>query len=123
MLDVTVFLNHLVIHHTQLVILGRQRSCVETLCGFGLASAVTVETLAVKVVLLEAVFFGYSDLDPFLDCKNFITVIKSNGSTVELQGILHDICVLSSFSILSCSLLFYFLKKILLKNNNVVAYN
>lgn len=69
----------------------------EAASRYFVASAVTVETLAIKAAFLEAISSQYSELEFFLDCKNFITMIKSNGSTFELQGILHDIRVLSSF--------------------------
>ncbi|CAA7017075.1 unnamed protein product [Microthlaspi erraticum] len=82
------------------------RSCV--------GSALAVETLAMKAALMEALSSGIRVLNCFSDSKNLITLLTANGNSVELQGILHDIRVLSSSFI---SIFFNFVPRL----ENVVA--
>ncbi|CAH2052710.1 unnamed protein product [Thlaspi arvense] len=65
------------------------RSCVD--------SAFVAEGLRLKSALLDAVSSGIRALNCFSDSKNHITLLTGNGNTVEIQRILHDIRVLSSF--------------------------
>lgn len=59
-------------------------------------SALMAEALALKAALENAKQRGLDDLRCFSDSRSLVSMLTVNSSTVELQGILHDIRVLSS---------------------------
>nr|VDD30846.1 unnamed protein product [Brassica oleracea] len=54
------------------------------------------EALSLKMALEIATGLGIRDLRCFSDSRSLVSLLTTNSSFVELQGILHDICVLSS---------------------------
>lgn len=62
------------------------------------------EALAVKAALIAAIASGLRKLECFSNSKSLVSLLSSNGSAVEIQGILHDIFLLSnSFESISFS--------------------
>ena len=59
-------------------------------------SALMAEALSLKMALECATGLGIRDLRCFSDSRSLVSLLTTNSSVVELQGILHDICVLSS---------------------------
>lgn len=59
------------------------------------ASVLIAEALALKAAMEAAISHEVKDLICFSDSKSLISLITGNKSVIELQGILHDICVLS----------------------------
>lgn len=59
-------------------------------------SALVAEALAVKAALLAAVSSHVRSLIMFSDSKNLISLLNSQGQSVVLQGVLHDIRTLAS---------------------------
>ena len=64
-------------------------------CPF-VASAIVAEALALKAAIKAAISHNIKDLICFSDSKGLINLITGNTSVIALQGILHDISVLSS---------------------------
>ena len=54
------------------------------------------EALAIKAALEAASQLGLGDLRCLSDSRSLVLMLTTNSSVVELQGILHDIRVLSS---------------------------
>lgn len=72
------------------------------------ASALVAEAMALKTALLEAVSHGLTDIICFSDSKCLIDLITGKKTVVALQGLLHDLGVLSD----SCnSISFYFIPR------------
>lgn len=69
------------------------------------SSALMAEALALKSALLAATSLGFLDLRCLSDSSSLISLLTTDSSVTELQGILHDIRVLSS-SFLSISFVF-----------------
>ena len=69
------------------------------------ASALTAEALALKAAIADAVERQTKDLICYSDSKSLIKLIPGNKSVIPLQGILHDIDVLSK-SLSSISFVF-----------------
>ncbi|XP_048596329.1 uncharacterized protein LOC125578086 [Brassica napus] len=59
------------------------------------ASALVAEAMALKTALLEAVSHGLTDIICFSDSKCLIDLITRKKTVVALQGLLHDLGVLS----------------------------
>ena len=59
-------------------------------------SALMAEALSLKMALELATDLGFQDLRCFSDSRSLVSLLTTNSSVIELQGILHDICVLSS---------------------------
>lgn len=79
-----------------------------------IGSALMAEALAVKAALTAALSTGFRKLECFSDSKSLVSLLSSNSSAVEIQGILHDIVILSgSFESIS----FSFIPRV----NNVIA--
>lgn len=78
------------------------------------ASALTAEALALKAAITDAVERQTKDLICYSDSKSLINLITGNKSVIPLQGILHDIDVLSR-SLSSISFVF------LPRSDNVAA--
>uniref|UniRef100_A0A0D3BZD3 RNase H type-1 domain-containing protein n=1 Tax=Brassica oleracea var. oleracea TaxID=109376 RepID=A0A0D3BZD3_BRAOL len=60
------------------------------------ASALVAEALALKAVIKAAISLNIKDLVCHSDSKGLINLITGNTSVIALQGILHDISVLSN---------------------------
>lgn len=67
--------------------------------------ALMAEALVLKSALLAATNLGFLDLRCLSDSSSLISLLTTDSSVTELQGILHDIRVLSS-SFLSISFVF-----------------
>lgn len=59
-------------------------------------SALMAEALALKMALLHANRLQILDLRCFSDSRSLVSLLTSKSSVVEMQGILHDIRMLSS---------------------------
>lgn len=59
------------------------------------ASAMVAEALAMKEAIGYAVYAGFKDLLCFTDCKSLSDYLTGNSSVTTVQGILHDIGVLT----------------------------
>lgn len=63
------------------------------------ASAMLAEALALKETIKKAISLNIKDLVCYSDSKGLINLITANSSVIALQGVFHDISVLSlSFS-------------------------
>ncbi|XP_013739997.1 uncharacterized protein LOC106442922 [Brassica napus] len=69
------------------------------------SSALMAEALALKAAISSAIHLGFLNLRCLSDSRNLISLLTTDSSVIELQGILHDIRVLSS-SLLSISFVF-----------------
>uniref|UniRef100_A0A0D3DWH4 RNase H type-1 domain-containing protein n=1 Tax=Brassica oleracea var. oleracea TaxID=109376 RepID=A0A0D3DWH4_BRAOL len=78
------------------------------------ASVIMAEALALKAAMEAAISHDVKDLVCFSDSKSLISLITGNKSVVALQGILHDLGVLS----LSLSSISF---KFVNRNGNLVA--
>ncbi|XP_048633020.1 uncharacterized protein LOC125607204 [Brassica napus] len=77
---------------------GDTRSQGAVACPF-VASALVAEALALKEAIKAAISLNIKDLICFSDSRGLINMITASSSVIALQGILHDISVLSlSFS-------------------------
>ncbi|XP_013616938.1 PREDICTED: uncharacterized protein LOC106323345 [Brassica oleracea var. oleracea] len=60
-----------------------------------IASALVAEALAMKDSISAAINVGFKDLLCLTDCKSLIDMVIGNSSVTSIQGILHDIGVMS----------------------------
>ncbi|XP_013729746.2 uncharacterized protein LOC106433468 [Brassica napus] len=68
-------------------------------------SVLMAEALALKTAISAAMYLGFLNLRCLSDSSSLISLLTTDSSVTELQGILHDICVLSC-SLLSISFAF-----------------
>ncbi|XP_013595147.1 PREDICTED: uncharacterized protein LOC106303419 [Brassica oleracea var. oleracea] len=60
------------------------------------ASVLVAEALALKSDLQQAVSLGYKDAVCLSDSRCLFGLLTGNSSVISIQGLLHDICALSS---------------------------
>ncbi|KAF2611768.1 hypothetical protein F2Q70_00010773 [Brassica cretica] len=60
------------------------------------ASVLVAEALSLKPGLQQAVSLGYKDAVCLPDSRCLVGLLTGNSSVISIQGLLHDICVLSS---------------------------
>ncbi|KAF3547519.1 hypothetical protein DY000_02000785 [Brassica cretica] len=61
------------------------------------ASAMVAEALAMKEAISSATNAGFTDLLCLTDCKSLTDLITVNSSVTAIQGILHDVDVMSRY--------------------------
>lgn len=60
------------------------------------SSALMAEVVALKSAISATISLGFLDLRCLSDSRSLINMPNAGSPVTELQGILHDICVLSS---------------------------